>query len=400
MLDYQELLNAAEAMLPELTAWRRYIHQNPELQMDTPLTERFICDTLASFGIPEIRSGVGGHGVTAVIHGGKPGKCIAVRTDCDALPIPEETGLPFAADNGNMHACGHDAHTAAGLGAAKLLWERREQLTGSVKLIFQPFEEGDGGARAMLADGVMEHPTVDAIIGFHTGNIMGEQYRTGDVVFTHQPDSAHIFAFKATFHGKSTHVCTPHQGVDAVFMACSAVMNLQEIMNRERDPNDNAILSVSTIHGGQRNNIISDTCVIEGTVRGFRQEDHLRYTRRVREICESTAMMMRGSVDFETTINLMATEIDRTMHDKFAAVAGRMVSPDRVRLYDPVAPGGEDFARFAALVPAMHFYVCSRPAEGPCYPHHHPKFDIDESTLPLSAALFAAFALNWQEEDT
>ena len=398
MFDYQKLLADAEAIRDPLIQWRRYVHQHPELQMDTPLTERYICDVLASFGISDICAGVGGHGVTALIQGGKPGKCLAIRTDCDALPIREETGLPCAADNGNMHACGHDAHTAAGLGAARLLWENRAQLTGSVKLIFQPFEEGDGGARAMLADGVMENPTVDAAIGFHTGNIMGEQYRSGDVVFTHQPDSANIFSFKVTFRGKSAHVCTPHLGVDAVFMACSAVMNLQEIMNRERDPNDNAILSVSTIHGGQRNNIISDTCVIEGTVRGFRREDHRRYVNRIREICESVAVMMRGSVDFETTVDLMATEIDRTMYEKFAAVAGRMVSPDRVRLYDPVAPGGEDFARFAELVPAMHFYVCSRPASGPCYPHHHPKFDIDESTLPLSAALFAAFALTWQTE--
>lgn len=396
MSFYQDILKQAEAIGGELTAWRRHIHQNPELQMDTPMTERFICETLASFGIPDIRSGVGGHGVAAVIHGGKPGKCLAIRVDCDALPIREETGLPFAADNGNMHACGHDAHTAAGLGAARLLWENRAQLTGSVKLIFQPFEEGDGGARAMLADGVMENPHVDAVIGFHTGCIMGEQYKTGDVVFTHRPDSANIFSFKATFHGKSAHVCTPQLGVDAVFIACSAVMNLQEIMNRERDPNDNAILSVSTIHGGQRNNIISDTCVIEGTVRGFCREAHHRYASRVREICESTAAMLRGSVDFEVTIDLMATEIDRAMHDKFAAAAAQLVPSERIRLYDPVAPGGEDFARFADLVPAMHFYVCSRPAEGPCYPHHHPKFDIDESTLPLSAALFAVFALTWQ----
>lgn len=397
MSFYQDILKQAEAIGGELTAWRRHIHQNPELRMDTPMTERFICETLASFGIPDIRAGVGGHGVAAVIHGGKPGKCLAIRVDCDALPIREETGLPFAADNGNMHACGHDAHTAAGLGAARLLWENRAQLTGSVKLIFQPFEEGDGGARAMLADGVMENPHVDAVIGFHTGCIMGEQYKTGDVVFTHKADSANIFSFKATFHGKSAHVCTPQLGVDAVFMACSAVMNLQEIMNRERDPNDNAILSVSTIHGGQRNNIISDTCVIEGTVRGFCREAHRRYASRVREICESTAAMLRGSVDFEVTIDLMATEIDRAMHDKFAAAAAQLVPPERIRLYDPVAPGGEDFARFADLVPAMHFYVCSRPAEGPCYPHHHPKFDMDESTLPLSAALFAVFALMWQE---
>ena len=394
---YQEILTHADALAESLTAWRRHIHQNPELRMDTPLTEQYICHTLASFGIPDIRAGVGGHGVTATIDGAKPGKCLAIRVDCDALPIREETGLPFAATNGSMHACGHDAHTAAGLGAAKLLWDMREQLTGSVKLIFQPFEEGDGGARAMLADGVMENPTVDAIIGFHTGNIMGEQYQTGDVVFTHQSDSANIFSFKATFHGKSAHVCTPQLGVDAVFMACSAVMNLQEIMSRERDPNDNAILSVSTIHGGQRNNIISDVCTIEGTVRGFHRDAHQRYAQRVREICQNTAAMLRGSVDFETTIDLMATEIDRTMHDRFAATAAQLVPAERIRVYAPVTPGGEDFARYADLAPAMHFYVCSRPAHGPCYPHHHPKFDIDESTLPLSAALFAAFALTWQE---
>lgn len=393
-----DLLKQAEAMQSELTQWRRTVHQHPELRMDTPVTERFICDTLASFGVTDIRNHIGGHGVCAVISGAKPGKCLAVRVDCDGLPIREETGLSFAATNGNMHACGHDAHTAAGLGAAKILWENREKLAGSVKLIFQPYEEGDGGAKRMIADGVMENPHADAVIGFHTGNLMGEQYETGDVVFTDRPDSANIFAFKATFHGKSSHVCTPQYGTDAVFMACSAVLNLQEILTREHDPNDPAILSVSTIHGGERNNVIADTCTIEGSIRSFDRQAHRRYCARTREIIEGTAAMLRGTVDFETTIDLIATEIDPEMHRLFARTASAMVPAERVRRYEPVSPSGEDFARFAGLVPAMHFFVCSRPKNGPCYPHHHPKFDIDESTLPISAALLAGFALTWQED--
>ena len=397
MSIYTEILACANDIRSDLVTWRRHIHQTPELRMETPLTEAYICDTLAGFGITDIRSGIGGHGVAATIHGHKPGKCLGIRVDCGGLPIPEETGLPFAAANGNMHACGHDAHTAAGLGAAKLLWEHRHELKGSVKIIFQPYEEGDGGAKLMLADGVMENPHVDAIIGFHTGCIMGEQYQSGDIVFTDQPDSANIFAFKATFHGKSSHVCTPHLGTDAVFMACSAVINLQEIMTREREPNDSAILSVSTIHGGQRNNVIADICTIEGSIRGFDRQKHHYYCARAKEICEAVAAMMRGTVDFETTIDLMSTDLDKDLHDRFAAVAAAMVSAEKVRRYDPVAPSGEDFARYADLVPAMHFFVCSKP-EGPvCYPHHHPKFNINEDTLPLSAALFAAFALTWQD---
>jgi len=392
---YRNLLTAANAISDDLTAWRRHIHQYPELKMETPKTETYLCDVLRSIGISDIRSGIGGHGVAAVIHGVKPGKCLGIRVDCDGLPIREETGLPFASINGNMHACGHDAHAAVGLGAAKLLWDRRDELTGSVKLIFQPYEEGDGGAKAMIADGVMENPHIDAVIGFHTGNLMGQQYETGDIVFTDKPDSANIYAFRATFHGKSAHVCTPQMGTDAIFMACSAVMNLQEIMNREHDPNDAAVLSVNTIHGGQRNNVVADCCTIEGTIRSFDRDAHLNYVNRANEICSAVAAMFRGSVEFEPTIDLMATQIDQELYETFSAVVKSMVPQEKIRRYAPVSPSGEDFARFADQVPAMHFFVCSKP-DGDCYPHHHPKFDISESTLPISAALLAAFALHWQ----
>ena len=393
---FDTIRKEADQILDDLVLWRRHIHQYPELQMNTPVTEAYICDVLQEIGITEIRSGIGGHGVAAVIHGNAPGKCLGIRVDCDGLPIPEETGLPFASTNGYMHACGHDAHAAAGLGAAKLLWKHRDQLTGSIKLIFQPYEEGDGGARAMIGDGVMENPHVDAVIGFHTGNLMGDAYENGNIVFTDKPDSSNIYAFRATFHGKSAHVCTPHLGTDAIFMACSAVMNLQEIMNREHDPNDVAVLSVNTIHGGQRNNVVADCCTIEGTIRSFDRASHDRYVQRAKDICYAVASMFRGTVDFEPTIDLMANKIDPQMYRSFSAVAASMVPGTQIRRYEPVAPSGEDFARFADLVPAMHFFVCSKP-DGICYPHHHPKFDINENTLPISAALLTAFALTWQE---
>lgn len=394
---YHKLLAAADSIFNDLITWRRYFHQIPELKMDTPKTEAYICDVLRTMGITEIRSGIGGHGVATVISGSKPGKCLAIRVDCDGLPMQEETGLSYASQNGNMHACGHDAHAAVGLGVAKLLWERREQLTGSIKIIFQPYEEGDGGAKAMIADGVMENPHVDAVIGFHTGNLMGQKYETGDIVYTDKPDSANIYAFRATFHGKSAHVCTPQFGTDAIFMACSAVMNLQEIMNREHDPNDAAVLSVNTIHGGQRNNVVADCCTIEGTIRSFDRDAHLNYVNRTKEICTAVAAMFRGTVEFEPTIDLMATQIDPGLYETFSAVVKSMVPQKNIRRYEPVAPSGEDFARFADLVPAVHFFVCSKPDNGPCYPHHHPKFDINECTLPISVALFSAFALTWQD---
>ena len=394
---YKNLLHDAHQISDAMIAWRRHIHQCPELKMNTPETERYLCQELQKIGIEDIRTGIGGHGVAAVIHGTTPGKCLAIRVDCDGLPIPEEAGFPFASTNGIMHACGHDAHAATGLGAAKLLWDRRDQLIGSVKIIFQPYEEGDGGAKAMIADGVMEDPHVDAVIGFHTGNLMGAQYENGDIVFTDKPDSANIYAFRATFHGKSAHVCSPQLGTDAIFMACSAVMNLQEIMNREHDPNDAAVLSVNTIHGGQRNNVVADSCTIEGTIRSFDRTAHTNYVNRSKDICNAVATMFRGTVDFETTIDLMATKIDRTLYRRFSDLAASMFPEEQIRRYEPVAPSGEDFARFADLVPAMHFFVCSKP-EGECYPHHHPKFDINEDTLPIGAALFTAFALTWQQD--
>ena len=182
------LKEEAFALQEQIVAWRREFHQCPELKMDTPITSGKIVRILKEIGIEEICSGVGGNGVTAVIHGALPGKCLGIRADCDGLPIREETGLPFASTNGNMHACGHDAHTAMALGAAKILWNHRDELHGSVKFVFQPYEEGIGGAKAMIADGVMENPHIDAMIALHTGVVGHPDSVSGDL--SYQPTAS------------------------------------------------------------------------------------------------------------------------------------------------------------------------------------------------------------------
>lgn len=387
----------AFAMQNQIVEWRREFHQCPELKMDTVETAKIIVRVLKEIGITEIKTQVGGPGgVTAVIRGALPGKTLGIRVDCDGLPIQEQTGLPFASTNGNMHACGHDAHVAMGLGAARLIHSHRDKLKGAVKIIFQPYEEGDGGAKAMIAGGAMEDPKIDAMIAMHTGNIMGSEFKSGDICWCRTIASFCITAFWAKFRGKKSHVASPHLGIDPVLTACYAVTQLQSIMSRERNPANTAIVSVSVIHGGERNNIIPDECYIEGTIRSADREEQSFYYQRMKEIFEGTAKGMRCSVEVGKTFDLMSTKIDAKMLQKFLEIAPKVISASKIKEIKELAPCGEDFARFADIVPSLYFYHCSAFEDGYNYPHHHPKFNINEDTLWSGAALFTQFALDWQ----
>ena len=388
------LLARGKEISADIIAWRRALHQMPELRMDTPLTEAFIVKTLREIGVTDIRAGVGGHGVVALIEGELPGPCLAIRADCDGLPIKEETGLPYASQNGNMHACGHDAHTAIALGAAKLLTENKSRLRGSVKLIFQPYEEGDGGARAMIADGALEDPRVDAILALHNHPTECAAYRAGDVLVTPEPTSANIFAYEAVFYGMPAHVCLSNEAVNPVHMACTAVAEIAALPNGE----GKIINAVPVIHGGVRNNVIPETCTVCGSIRSFDSALHKDIVARVREILLSTAERFGGHVEVNTTIDLMATEIDRPLYDNFLSVLHTLF-PERggvERLDREII--GEDFARFASLVPAVYFMLHTAPCGG-SYPLHHPRFDVNEEVLYRGSVAFAGFALLWQEKE-
>lgn len=389
-----ELRKRSEEILDSIVSWRRTIHKTPELKMDTPITEAFIVRTLTEIGVDEIRAGVGGHGVCALIRGGAPGKCLAIRADCDGLPIKEETGLPFAAENGNMHACGHDAHTAMALGAARLLCENRQQLRGTVKLIFQPYEEGDGGASRMIADGALEHPKADAIIALHNHCTPDEAYLPGDVLIINQPTSANIYAYEATFHGPGAHVCLSRQTLNPVYMACDAVSRIAALP----EPGPETVNAVTVITGGARNNIVPDTCAIAGSIRAFDADLHRLMRSQVQEILTAAAAAHHGRVEIRTTIDLMGTEIDPTLFRRFQRVADALYPERGCQPLKAREMIGEDFARFAHRIPAMFFFLHTRPGDS-CYPLHHPRFDVDESVLHKGSALFAAFALTWQNEE-
>ncbi len=238
------LKERGEEIKKDIITWRRSLHKIPELRMDTPKTEKEIVRILKEISVDKIESGVGGHGVCAIIEGELPGKCLAIRADCDGLPIKEETGLPFASENGNMHACGHDAHTAIALGAVELLSEVRHLLRGCVKFIFQPYEEGDGGAKLMIADNVLKNPDVDAIIALHN-QCIDMDCLPGDVFVTSSPITANIYSYEATFHGTSSHICHADTAVNAVYMACRAVSDISSLPSGNKE----SVNAVSMIHG-------------------------------------------------------------------------------------------------------------------------------------------------------
>lgn len=392
------LKNEALALQEQIVSWRREFHQCPELRMETPVTSHKIEEKLRQIGIEDIRTGIGGNGIACVIHGNRPGKCLGIRADCDGLPIAEETGLPYASTNGNMHACGHDAHTAMALGAAKLIWEHRNELTGDVKFIFQPFEEGDGGAKAMIADGVLENPKVDAMIALHTGNLMGSAFRSGDICYHPQMSSFAIRTFFVKFIGKGTHVATPHKGVDPILTACHAVSQIQALISRERAPNETAIVSISIIRGGTRNNAVPDECYIEGTIRSTSKREQDYYYQRIEQVCGATAAGMRCTMEMGQIFDLMPTVNAPEMTRKFLKIAPKVVGADAMKEIKDLSPAGKDFARFADVVPSVYFFHCSAFGDERDYPHHNSHFNINEDTLWSGSAIFAQFAMDWQQE--
>ena len=391
---YAMLRERGESILNEIIEWRRALHMIPELRMETPVTEAFICQTLRRFGIEEIHSGVGGHGVCAIIRGDLPGKCLAIRADCDGLPIQEETGLPFAAQNGNMHACGHDAHTAMALGAAKILMENRSRLRGTVKFIFQPYEEGDGGAKAMISSGVLESPPVHANLALHNDCSVDADYQPGDILVLNEPTSANIYAYEATFYGPGSHVCLSRQTPNPVYMACEAVTAISSLS----EPGPETVNAVTVVQGGTRNNIVPDHCTICGSIRAFDTNLHETMKHQVMDILQKTAEKHSGTVKIKPTIDLMCTVNNVELYQRFCLITNALYPERGCRQLKHRSMIGEDFARYAAQIPGFYFFLHTRP-EGTSYPLHHPKFDVEEQVLHKGSVAFAAFALFWQVID-
>ena len=373
-----------EKLRAALCAWRRHLHAHPELSNEEKETAAFVAARLTELGIPFV-SGVGGHGIVATLS--RPGteRAVALRADMDALPIPEETNLPYASTwSGVMHACGHDGHTASLLGAAVLL-ARDSSWQGTVRLVFQPAEEGAGGARAMLADGLLERFPFQRIFAFH--NWPGLE--PGTVMLHAGPVMAAGQRFAITLHGKAGHAALPHLAKDPMVAAAHLMLALQSIVSRNVSPLDSAVLTIGTLHAGSAPNQIPETAALHGTFRSFRAEVHERIIAGIHRIADGVAatfdmtaevaMLTKGSA----TIN---TKAEADLAATAAAAAGLSVRRDL-----PPSMTGEDFAWYLQERPGAFAWIGNGPSDGG-RDLHSPHYDFNDDILPAAATYLAAAA--------
>ncbi|MDR1375884.1 MAG: amidohydrolase [Synergistaceae bacterium] len=394
----------AKASNEAIVALRRELHAHPELEHDLPFTESVIVRELSKLGLDEVKSGQGkGHGVFATLKGGKPGKAdkankvLALRADMDALPVKEETGLPFASDNGRMHACGHDAHVAMLLGTAKLLAEARAELAGTVRFIFQPSEETVWGALSMIESGALENPHVDEVVGLHTGNIWSEM-EPGEIGWRAGPMMAASTTCRILLECKGGHGALPHLTVDPIVMAAEVISQLQTLISREVNPFDPAVVTIGKIEGGRAQNVIAESCEMRGTVRSFDPKVDAFLKERIRATAEGIAASMRGRATVEFFGDLPAVINDKTISWRMRDIVKNFLGEQWIRELELPASGSEDFSYYLAKTPGAFFFHCSTLGGGRDYPHHHPKFDVNESVLWTGTAATTAYALHWQDE--
>ncbi len=390
-LDF--LTEEAKELAGQVIDWRRDLHKIPELGFELHQTSAYIRQQLDRIGIRFQRAAQ--TGIVALIEGGTDGPTLALRADMDALPIKEETGLSYASSNGNMHACGHDAHAAMLIAAAEILHKHRHKLKGQVKLLFQPGEEGYGGAEAMIKDGCLENPAVDAIYGLHVGQIFPE-VGLGQVGVCPGPIMAAATKFRVVVKGQGTHGALPHQGVDSIVIAAEMILALQKIVSRETDPLNPKVLTVGKIAGGEAINIVTPRVEFSGDFRTLRVEDREFVTRRLKEICTATATAARAEAEVEVFGGYPPTINDPCFAAKVADAAVSVIG--RKNLINITRPnmGTEDMSYYLKKVPGAYFALgTGNPAEGITYPHHNPKFNVDENVLWIGPALFARLAFDY-----
>ena len=383
----------AQQVHEEVIRWRRDLHRIPEIGFDLFETSQYVRDRLDEMAVPYRTAAK--TGIVALIEGDNPGPTLVLRADMDALPIAEETGLPFASTNGNMHACGHDAHTAMLLGTAKILNSARYYLKGTVKLLFQPGEEGHGGAAKMIADGCLENPQVDAAVGLHVGQIFPE-VANGQVGICEGPILAAATAFRVSVKGKSTHGALPHLGVDAIAVTAEMITALQKIVSRETDPLKTTVLTVGKIKGGEAMNIVASDVTFSGDFRTPDEDDRHYVTRRLKEICRSVARANRAEVKVKIFGGYPPTINNPEMTKKTIDAALQIVGIENIVEIKKPNMGTEDMSLYLEKVPGAFFVIGTGNSDkGITYPHHNSRFNVDEDTLWIGPAIFTRLVLDY-----
>lgn len=391
----QKLLNRLEEKQDRIIEIRRYLHENPELSFQETNTAKYIADFYEGKDC-DVRTNVGGNGVVVTIDSGKPGKTIGIRADFDALPITEETGLPFASKNpGVMHACGHDGHTAYMLILGETLIEMKDELQGKIVILHQHAEETPpGGAISMIEDGVLDG--VDNVFGIHvmsemeTGKIF---YRPGNV----QTGRAY---FKVTINGKGGHGSSPHMTKDAIVAGSHFVVALQTVVSRALSPFDVGSITIGNFDGKGSFNVIKDKVTLEGDVRSMSEEGKETIEKEVRAKLDGICEMFGVTYELEYKDDYPVLYNDPEITQFGAEVLKNTDTPevDSVEITEPLPPS-EDFAYYAKERPSMFFYVGAAVENGETYPHHHPKFDINEKSLIISAKAMGAVVVDYLFEE-
>ncbi|MGN1061894.1 MAG: M20 family metallopeptidase [Candidatus Scatosoma sp.] len=397
----KEFLNGAQTLRDALTECRRTLHKNAGTGFNIGDTVKIVKAELEKAGIEP--QDCGKNGIVALIGGKKKGKTFLLRADMDALPMREETGLPFAAENGNMHACGHDMHTAMLLGAARILKSREEQLNGTVKLMFQPAEEIFCGSKEMIESGVLKNPAPDAAMMIHV--MTGTPIPTGEAVVSAPGVSAPgADYFEITVRGKGCHGSMPNTGIDPITAAAHTVIALQELHSRELALNERAVLTVGQINGGNAANVIPETVVLGGTLRTYDEETRKRLKQRIGEIASGVAGAFRANA--ETVFGNGCPSLFND--ERLCADAAKYVKEllgEKGAAAQPGAngeiksAGSEDFAYISRKTPSVMIALgAGSLEEGYAYPQHHPKACFNEDALPVGCALYAYIAARWLQE--
>jgi amidohydrolase len=379
------IVNRVAAMHEEITAWRRDIHEHPEIGFEVQRTAGIVAEKLSAFGCDEVVPGIGKTGVVGVIRGRKTAsaKVVGLRADMDALPILETTGVSYASKTpGKMHACGHDGHTAMLLGAAKYLCETRN-FDGTVVVIFQPNEEGLTGGLAMVEDGLMERFGIQQVFGMHTS----PNHELGKFALCAGPMLAACDKFTIEIAGKGAHAARPHEGIDPVVIAAQTIMALQTIASRTIDPLDAVVVSTCMVRAGNAFNVIPASVGLTGTIRTLSEEVRQKTHTRVRTIAEGTAALFGGSAEasFEGDVPVTVNDAEKT---KFAtAVAGEIVGPDNVQDMRPIM-GAEDFSHMLRKRPGAFIMIGNGVGPG----LHNPGYNFNDAAIPLGVSYWARLA--------
>ncbi|MFN0101852.1 MAG: M20 family metallopeptidase [Bryobacteraceae bacterium] len=396
----QRVATVADSLRDKLIEQRRDFHMHPELSNREERTARVVAEKLRAFGLDEVKTGVGKHGVVALLKGSKPGPVVAWRADMDALPVFSSLDKPYKSkNNGVHHACGHDAHTAIGLAVAELLSGMRDLIPGSIKFIFQPAEEGaprgeEGGAALMIKEGALDNPRPAAIFGLHVFS----PYPAGTVGYSSGTAMASADSFVITIRGKQVHAAQPHMGIDPISVAAQCISSLQTIRSRRIDPNEGMVLSIGSIHGGNRSNIIPSEVKMEGTIRTFSENTR----ESVRTMMKRTLAGCTAAGEATFALDFDGTSYPVTVNDAALTAESlpqmRRVLGDTNIIATKPTTGAEDFSEYQKIIPGFFWFLGVRNEKlGITGAHHTPEFDIDESTLVPGLKLAANQLLDYLE---